>query len=92
MNISKEEVLHIANLAKLEIKDGELEEYKEEMGKIVSFVDTINTVDIEEFKTDYCEIKNSFRKDEIVNFNDRELLFKNAKNKDNNMFKIPKVF
>ncbi|MEI3434448.1 MAG: Asp-tRNA(Asn)/Glu-tRNA(Gln) amidotransferase subunit GatC [Clostridia bacterium] len=37
------------------------------------------------------EAKNVFRKDEVKIFEDNEALLANAKEKERNMFKIPKV-
>ena len=34
---------------------------------------------------------NVFRKDEVINFEDKEALMANAPEKERNMFKIPKV-
>lgn len=35
--------------------------------------------------------ENVFRKDEVIEFEDKALLLANAPSKDRNMFKIPKV-
>ena len=37
------------------------------------------------------EKSNVLRKDEVVNFNNRELLLQNAPSQDEGMFRIPKV-
>ena len=42
-------------------------------------------------KEDRNEAKNVFRKDEVKIFEDNEALLANAKEKERNMFKIPKV-
>lgn len=93
MEISKEEILHIAKLASLKIKDEEIEEYRKNLQDILNFAKTIDNV-----KTDNLEETNGastnvnfLREDEVKEFEDKESLMQNAPDKENNMFKIPKV-
>ena len=93
MNISKEEILHIANLASLNIKDEEIEEYIKNLQDILNFANIVNNAPIEglEQTIGANENYNVFRKDEIKVFEDNEMLLANAPEKECNMFKIPKV-
>ena len=93
MQVSKEELLHIANLAKLELKDSEVEDYLKNLDNILEFSKIINNA-----PTDDLDItiganaaKNVFRKDEVKVFEDREALLENAPVKESNMFKVPKI-
>ena len=93
MEISKEEILHIAKLSSLKIKEEEIEEYRKNLQDILNFANTINSLDtskIEETNGTSSNV-NVFREDEVVEFKDTELLMQNAPEKENNMFKIPKV-
>lgn len=93
MEIKKEEILHIAKLASLKIKDEEIEEYRKNLQDILNFANTINSVDtdkLEETNGTSTNV-NFLREDEIVEFKDKESLMKNAPEEENNMFKIPKV-
>ena len=45
MEISREEILHIAKLADLKINEEELENYKKNLEDILNFANTINKVD-----------------------------------------------
>ena len=93
MEISKEEILHIAKLSSLKIKEEEIEEYRKNLQDILNFANTINSVDtskIEETSGISSNV-NSFREDEVENFEDVNSLMQNAPEKSNNMFKIPKV-
>jgi aspartyl-tRNA(Asn)/glutamyl-tRNA(Gln) amidotransferase subunit C len=45
--ISKDEVLHVANLARLEINDEVAETYAEQLGRIISFAETLGELDTE---------------------------------------------
>lgn len=93
MEIKKEEILHIAKLASLKIKEEEIEEYRKNLQDILNFANTINSVDtskLEETNGTSANV-NCFREDEVVEFRDKEILMKNAPDQEENMFKIPKV-
>lgn len=92
-NVSKEELLHIANLANLNIKDEEIESYLENLKDILNFAEMVNNVNTEGLEetigeNDKCNV---FRKDEVKVFADNGMLLQNAKEQERNMFKIPKV-
>lgn len=92
-NVSKEELLHIAKLASLNIKDDEVDSYLANLQDILNFAEIVNNANTEGLEETIGENKKSnvFRKDEIKKFKDTELLLQNAKGRDRNMFKIPKV-
>ena len=93
MEISKEEVLHIAKLASLKIKEEEIEEYRKNLQDILNFANIINSVDtdgLEETNGASANI-NFLREDEVKNFENSKSLMENAPEQENNMFKIPKV-
>jgi aspartyl-tRNA(Asn)/glutamyl-tRNA(Gln) amidotransferase subunit C len=93
MHISKEEILHIAKLADLELNDNEIEKYTENLQEILNFANIVNNAPTEGLNVTIGanEKKNVFRKDEIKVFEDNEALLQNAPSKEQNMFKIPKV-
>lgn len=93
MKISKEEILHIANLADLELEENEIEKYMLHLQDILNFANIVNNAPVEnlDITIGANEKKNVFRKDEIKVFEDNETLLQNAPSKEQNMFKIPKV-
>lgn len=93
MAISKEEIIHIAKLASLNLSDEEIERYTGDMQEILEFANMINNVNTEGMNETIAanEKCNVFRKDEVVNFENRELLLSNAPSQDEGMFRIPKV-
>ena len=93
MSVSKDEILRIAKLADLNIKDEEIENYASNLQDILEFAEIIKNIDTENVKESVgtLEISNVFRKDEIKEFEDKEALLQNAPEKEQNMFKIPKV-
>lgn len=93
MKISKEEILHIAKLADLEIKDEEIEKYALNLQDILNFANIVNNAPVEglNITVGANEKKNVFRKDEVKVFEDNEALLQNAPSEEQHMFKIPKV-
>ena len=93
MQISDDEIIHIAKLARLKITDNQLNEYKKNLQEIVDFADTINSVNTDDVgeMISVNENYNVFRKDEIIPSLKREELLKNAPSQDEGMFRIPKV-
>ncbi len=93
MQVSKEELLHIANLARLTIDESEVDNYLKNLEDILNFANIVNEANVEglDITIGANEAKNIFRKDEIKVFEDNEALLQNAINPEQNMFKIPKV-
>ncbi len=93
MQVSKEEILHIANLAQLELKDEEIEKYILNLQEILDFANIVNNAPTEglDITIGANEAKNIFRKDEVKTFDNIEGLLQNAPEQDKHMFKIPKV-
>ena len=93
MKVSKEEILHIAKLANLTIKEDEIDKYLLNLQDILNFANIVNNAPVENLQEaiGVNDNYNVFRKDEIVTFEDNEALLANAPEKERNMFKIPKV-
>ena len=93
MKISKEEILHIANLADLEIDEKDIDQYALNLQDILNFANIVNDAPVEnlDITIGTNEKKNVFIKDEVKPFEDNESLMENAPEKSQNMFKVPKV-
>lgn len=93
MEVSREEILHIARLADLNLKEEEIETYLVHLQEILNFANVVNNAPVEglDESIGVNENCNVFRKDEINPFEDNEALLANAPEKERNMFKIPKV-
>lgn len=93
MQVSKEEILHIAKLANLNLKEEEVETYMGHLEEILNFAKVVNEAPIEglEETIGANETYNVFRKDEVKKGINREELLQNAKEVQEGMFKIPKV-
>ncbi len=93
MAISKEEVIHIAKLACLNLSEEEIEKYTKDMQEILELANMVNNVNTEGMNETVAanNKRNVLRKDEVVDFGNRELLLQNAPSQDEGMFRIPKV-
>lgn len=93
MQVSKEELLHIANLADLQLEENEVEKYLLNLQDILNFANIVNNAPVEglDITIGANEAKNVFRKDEVKIFEDNKSLLQNAAETEQNMFKIPKV-
>lgn len=93
MNITKEQLKHIANLANLSFSDEELDKYAIDLSDTLNFVNQLNEVNTDnvEITTSILGEYNIFREDEVKESFDRELLLQNAPDRQDGMFKIPRV-
>ena len=93
MQVSREELLHIANLASLNLKEDEIDNYLLNLQDILNFANIVSKAPVEGLAETIGanDNYNVFRKDEVRVFEDNEALLENAPEKERNMFKIPKV-
>jgi aspartyl/glutamyl-tRNA(Asn/Gln) amidotransferase C subunit len=89
--ISNEEIMQIARLAKLFVKEEELDSLTLEMQSIIDFADTINNAptDSDEFDN-INNLSNVFREDTVVESYPTEEILANANDKSNSCFLVKK--
>lgn len=93
MKITKEQVTHVANLARLNLTEEEKEHMTKDMESIIAFVDQMNGLDIEGIKpTDHIiPVNNVFREDVVKPSMDVEELLRNAPAQENGCYSVPKI-
>ena len=93
MQVNKEQLLHIVKLADLEINENEVDQYLLNLQDILNFAEVVNKAPVEnlDITIGANEAKNVFRKDEVKEFGNREILLQNAPSQDDGMFHLPKV-
>ncbi|MCI1930836.1 MAG: Asp-tRNA(Asn)/Glu-tRNA(Gln) amidotransferase subunit GatC [Clostridia bacterium] len=94
MKITDDMIDYISELARLRLKDEEKESARNEMEKIINYMDTLNQLDTTgiEAMSHAFPMKNVFRKDEVRPSADRDDILLNAPDKKNGAFKVPKTF
>ena len=91
--LSKEEVLHIADLAMLDLTEEEIDKYSIELKALFNEIDKVNSVDID---TDSIfsnsEESMIMFNDEYVEYEEYKELINNAPNKSENFIEVAGVF
>lgn len=93
MNISKEQIMHIAALARLDITPQETVMFAEQIDKILGYIDLLNQVNTEGvIPTSHAvPLTNVMREDQETGHLDQETAFINAPAKEDGFFLVPKV-
>lgn len=93
MIISREEVEHIAKLAKLSLSEQEVDKYAKDIASIAEFMEQLKEVDISGVAptAHVVDKKNVFRADENKESFPREQILKNAPSKEAGCISVPKV-
>lgn len=94
MSISKEQVEHIAQLARLSLAPDEVERFTEQLNDILRFAEKLNELDTEgvEPTSHVMPMTNVLRKDEVKPSWPRERVLVNAPEQKDGMFRVPPVF
>lgn len=93
MQITDETIEYVAALAKLELSGAEKEKAKEDLGNILSYIDTMNEIETDEVEpmSHVFPIRNVFREDVVENGPDRENLLSNAPEQQDGCCVVPRT-
>lgn len=93
MKISKEQVQHVAKLARLNLTEEETNHMLKDMEAIINFADQLNEADMSAVSPTAFIIPNQnvFREDEVVPSMDRDLILANAPRSERGCFSVPKI-
>ncbi len=93
MKITREEVLHVAKLARLNMAEASVDKFSDQIGTILEYVDKLREVDTEGVKPTSHAIflSNAFREDQVKDPLNRDEALANAPEKENGCFVVPKV-
>ena len=91
--ITKDDVRHVAKLARLELTEEETEKYSKQLGDILKYVEQMNEVDTTNVEplSHVVDFNNVMREDEISYDCTKEQLMMNAPEEENGFFKVPKI-
>ena len=91
--ITKEEVKKVANLARLELNENEINNHSEQLEKILDYINQLEKIDTDDIPctTRAIEVTNVFRKDEDKNSDCNEELLELGPSTEGNYFKVPKI-
>ena len=93
MSLDKDQVQHIATLARLNLKDDEYAESVEKLSKIVDFVDQLSQADTEGVvpMAHPLDAVQRLRPDVVTETNERDRYQENAPSVSDGLYLVPKV-
>ncbi len=93
MTISREQVLHIARLARIELSDDEIERYRDDLSSILGYVDKLDELDVSDVEatTHAVALDSRLRDDEVEQRLTPEQVMQNAPDTETGHFRVPKV-
>ena len=93
MSVTRKDVEYIASLSKLKFEENELDNFTHQLNDILAYVEKLNELDTENVEplSHPVENNNVFREDELKPSITTEVALKNAPNKTEEFFRVPKV-
>ena len=91
--ISSNEVKKVAQLARLELNESEIQKHAEQLENILGYIKQLEKIDTENIPctTRAIEVVNVLRKDEKKDYENSEELLNLAPSRENQFFKVPKI-
>ncbi len=93
MKITKDEVMHVANLARLDMDEASIDKFAGQIGTILEYVDVLNRVDTQGVTptSHAISLTNVFREDREKKALERDKALANAPQKEDGNFVVPKI-
>ena len=91
--ITREEVQHVARLARLELTDEELERMRAELDAILAYIDKLRALDVEgvEPTSHAVPLVNVMRDDDVRPSLPLDEMLANAPDRDGDQFRVPRI-
>lgn len=93
MAISREEVIHVARLARLELTDSEIETFREQLDAVLERAQRIQALDLDDVPPTAhpIELTNVWRDDVVEPFADTSPILDNAPLSEEGKFRVPQI-
>lgn len=93
MSITKKDVLHVADLARLALTEEEIDLYTDQIQRILSYVEKLSELDTTgvEPTTHTVPHKTAFREDKALPSLAQDDVLRNAPEAERSCFKVPKI-
>lgn len=91
--ISRDDVLHMAGLARLVVDGDDVERFSTQLSAIVEYMDVLNKVDTTGVEPMYSPVEHEigYREDVAVHVRTREQILANAPEKNEDYFIVPRI-
>lgn len=92
--LTKEEVLHVADLGKLDLNDEEIDRFSYQLKTLFNEIDKVNEIDVSVEEGIFSPLNNECElfEDEPVSFKNPNKLIENAPNRLENFIEVAGVF
>lgn len=93
MPITRDEVLHVARLARLDLSPAEADRLKEQLGNLLAYMKQLDRLDTRDVvpTSHAVEMGTPMREDAVRPFGDKEALLSNAPDRDGDFFRVPRI-
>jgi aspartyl-tRNA(Asn)/glutamyl-tRNA(Gln) amidotransferase subunit C len=93
MSITKDDVIKVANLARLDLTEAEIDEFAPQLNAILNYFEELQELDTENVEptTRAIDINNITRSDEQKTYPDRESLLNSAPDREDDFFRVPQI-
>ena len=91
-SLTRDDVLHVAKLAKLDLTNEEVARFQRQLSKIVDYISQLSEIDTSSLEptSQTTGLENVFRKDEVTESLAIDKVLKNASKHKESMFYVPK--
>jgi aspartyl-tRNA(Asn)/glutamyl-tRNA(Gln) amidotransferase subunit C len=89
--LSRDQVLHVARLARLELTDEEIERFGSELSKVLDYIETINQLDLDDVPptSHVINVENALREDAPRPSLPPDVALANAPEVEDGGFRVP---
>ena len=93
VELSRDEVRHVATLARLALSDEEAAHFSRQLSQILTYVQTLNQLDTSQVEptSHAVPMANVWREDDVAPSCDREAILANAPDRTAEFFRVPKI-
>ncbi|MFC1623798.1 Asp-tRNA(Asn)/Glu-tRNA(Gln) amidotransferase subunit GatC [Candidatus Omnitrophota bacterium] len=93
MAITKKTVKYVADLARLELDDKELESFTKQLDRVLEYVHKLKDLDVEHLgpTSHVLEMKNVYREDSVKKSLPDSAVIRNAPEREGALFKVRKI-
>lgn len=93
MAITREEVLHVARLARLALPGAEVDRLRDQLSALLDYMKQLDRLDARDVvpTSHAVEMGTPFREDEVRPFGGREAILSNAPDRAGDFFRVPRI-
>ena len=91
--ITRQDVEHVARLARLELGDAEIERMREQLNAILGYIDKLRELDVTNVEptSHAVPLVNVMREDEVVPCVPTDAMLANAPDRVGELFRVPRI-